>query len=742
MGEFDKTTPNPKTAGLHPLAELLAGPCAWPARDSLQFARQLVIQLGELHQAGRIHRAIRADTVLVDAAMRPQLAPPPETVRFAQGTPDLESCPAEMGLTESIDLPAEIEQARAVLAAHGQSLDPRRIDLYQLGAILARLFSGESIFAYLFTPTAKAKVPIAMQPLLASLLGDDGASPLFDADAALEAIDAAMQRLSESAKPEEPAIPFERLGQFRIIGRLGQGGMGEVYKAHDESLDRIVAIKVMPADLARDAGFRRRFMEEAETASRLSHLNIVPILFVNGQAERPFFVMEWIDGESLAERLAHPPRIPTDEAVRIVEDCLAGLEAAHAQKLIHRDIKPGNILLDRQTGRAVLADFGLVRRLDATSRLTQAGFVIGTLGYIAPEQCRGPSGDERSDIYSLGVVFYEMLAGRLPFVAESMLGTLFQHAFELPEPLQKVAPDAPGSLVAIIHRMMAKEPADRYATCSAVLADLQAYREGRPIEAAPMGNSMANNSATQGGGRARRQGWIAGAGGVIALLTAVGWFAGPKLWPVSQSTPCPAGPTAGNRFLVSRPSEPTDWAPVQEKIARLSAEQFAEVTVESAGTFEKLEEGARFVRTPGRVPFWKPIPPFLADKVFLYNQSGYQGETRFTVTRPGVVVLGMSSRWGGGGGVGPDLAKKMTRRDDFLAMGWQRVGTAEITDPDIRWEIYWRDCQAGEQFDLQNEKYAAPIIFLPASRKSSVIGQPIAEGETERLPAPSEKAIR
>ena len=191
--------------------------------------------------------------------------------------------------------------------------------------------------------------------------------------------------------------------------------------------------------------------------------------------------------ESLAQHLSREKRLPVDEAVTIIEQCLAGLGAAHAQGLIHRDVKPGNILLERASGRAVLVDFGLVRHLHADTRMTATGVLMGTVNYIAPEQARGKAVDGRADIYSLGVMFYELLAGRLPFLSDSPTAMIFQHAYEEPFPLKQAAPNVPQPLVDIIAHMMAKEPAERYPSCAAVLADLRAFREGRPVAAASVG---------------------------------------------------------------------------------------------------------------------------------------------------------------------------------------------------------------------------------------------------------------
>ena len=245
-----------------------------------------------------------------------------------------------------------------------------------------------------------------------------------------------------SRRPPE-SLPFERLGHYRIVEQIGSGGMGDVYRGYDESLARPVAVKVLPPQLARDGDFVRRFHAEATAAASLSHPNVVPIYTIGEDAGHHFFAMQYVDGESLAGRLSRQGHIPVAEAVEVVGQCLAGLQAAHARGLIHRDMKPANVLIERESGRAMLVDFGLVRRIGDNARMTATGVIMGTVDYIAPEQARGGKIDARTDIYSLGVLFYQLLSGRLPFVADSPTAMVFQHAYEKPCPLNEAMPELP-----------------------------------------------------------------------------------------------------------------------------------------------------------------------------------------------------------------------------------------------------------------------------------------------------------
>jgi len=508
------------------LSQLLAEKLSWSLRERLVLTRRLALAIQVLHRQGQTHRSLDPATITLGEQFQPQLGPPAGPRRFGGDQSDPEFCPPELAQSSVVELPAEIEVAAAILRQRGIALDPRRIDVYQLGVLLCQLLTGEPFLNYLYSPTCKAKVPPMTRALLNSCLGESPAGPLADCDAMVAALDDLIRQLPQDSRtssletppsgsfvispgntpphgkavalpaetPDGEKLPFQQLGHFQIVSQIGSGGMGDVYRGYDASLDRYVAIKVLAEALARDKEFVRRFSAEATAVAKLSHPNVVPIYFIGQDARRHFFAMQFIEGQSLAERLARDKRLPVDEAVTIIEQCLAGLGAAHAQGLIHRDVKPGNILLERASGRAVLVDFGLVRHLNAESRMTATGVVMGTVDYLAPEQARGRAVDGRADIYSVGVMFYELLGGRLPFIADSPTAMIFQHAYETPFPLKKAAPDVPQSLVDVTARMMAKEPAERYASCDAVLADLRAFREGRPVEAASLSKVSATSN--------------------------------------------------------------------------------------------------------------------------------------------------------------------------------------------------------------------------------------------------------
>ncbi len=255
-------------------------------------------------------------------------------------------------------------------------------------------------------------------------------------------------------------------GQFTILREIGHGGMGVVYLARDDKLDRPVALKVLPADSS-DAVARERFLREGRTAARLAHPNIVPIYRADELGGIAFFTMAFVDGESLADRVRDRGPLQPADAVRILREVAWALAYAHARGVIHRDVKPENVLLERATGRALVTDFGIARTAESVSgeqKLTQAGAVLGTLQYMSPEQVAGETLDGRSDLYSLGVVAFFMLSGRLPFGDLAGPAVIVAHATRQPPSLRDVAPDVPAPLARVVDRCLAKSPEDRYAT--------------------------------------------------------------------------------------------------------------------------------------------------------------------------------------------------------------------------------------------------------------------------------------
>jgi WD40 repeat protein len=294
-------------------------------------------------------------------------------------------------------------------------------------------------------------------------------------------------RLAGSDSSRRPEVPLDflppsddpahlgRLDQFAIVGVVGRGGMGIVLRGFDTYLQRDVAVKVLNPALADDEVARKRFCRESRTAASISHENVVAVHHVAHEeaSDLPYLVMQLIDGEVLDERLARG-RLPLKDVVAIGAQVAAGLAAAHEKGLIHRDIKPANILLERGTNRVKLTDFGLARAADDV-RLTGTGLVTGTPLYMAPEQARGEELDARADLFSLGVVLYELVTGQTPFEARTPLAVLKRLTDEPHRPIRELNPEAPGWLVEVIDRLLAKEPAGRFQSAREVadILDLQ-----------------------------------------------------------------------------------------------------------------------------------------------------------------------------------------------------------------------------------------------------------------------------
>ncbi len=251
--------------------------------------------------------------------------------------------------------------------------------------------------------------------------------------------------------------------QYLVDAEIGRGGMAVVYRATDLRLNRRVAIKVLPPELAFNADVRERFLREAQTAAQLSHPGIVPIYTVDEREGIVYFVMALVDGESLAERLTREPRLPISEARRLLSAVADALAYAHEQGVVHRDVKPDNIMIERTSGRPLVTDFGIARAAQGDTRLTVTGVAIGTPAYMSPEQALGERElDGRSDIYSLGVIGYQLLAGETPFKASNTPAMLVKHVSETPRPLAMLRPDAPAGLAHAIARALAKKPEERW----------------------------------------------------------------------------------------------------------------------------------------------------------------------------------------------------------------------------------------------------------------------------------------
>ncbi len=293
-----------------------------------------------------------------------------------------------------------------------------------------------------------------------------------------------------------------RIGDFILEKKLGEGGMGQVFKARQVGLDRDVALKILPAASAQNEEFKARFYREAQNAAKLIHPNIIQIYTISTYEGIPYFAMEFVEGLDLQQILdGQAEAMPTlPEIVEIIRSVARALAMAAELSIVHRDIKPANIMV---SGRGVVKvmDFGLAKATTGMSSLTQTGFIMGTPTYMSPEQGEGKEVDGRSDLYSLGCVFYECLAGRPPFQADGMAALIYKHIYEEPKPLKELRPDVPDAVARIVHKMLAKRPEDRYPDANALLHALDSLDlgpEAKKVSLARLGRKKRGASA--GGG--------------------------------------------------------------------------------------------------------------------------------------------------------------------------------------------------------------------------------------------------
>jgi serine/threonine protein kinase len=286
------------------------------------------------------------------------------------------------------------------------------------------------------------------------------------------------------------ATPFIRTligttlsGRYLLESKIGSGGMSTVYLARDRTLDRPVAVKILHREISDEPEQLERFRREARAAAKLSHPNLVSVIDAGEDGGTPYIIFEYIAGDTLKQRIARGP-LEIDEAVAYAIEIGRGLAAAHARKLVHRDVKPQNVLID-DDGRAKVTDFGIARSLEQ-SGMTATGRVLGTTDYVSPEQALGDDVDERSDVYSLGVVLYEMLTGDVPFSAETQVGVAMKHVHEDLPDVTRLRPEVSAALAGVVERATSKELGDRYTSVNEMLGDLEGSLE---VEAARRGGT-------------------------------------------------------------------------------------------------------------------------------------------------------------------------------------------------------------------------------------------------------------
>ncbi|HYF01212.1 MAG TPA: serine/threonine-protein kinase, partial [Planctomycetota bacterium] len=277
------------------------------------------------------------------------------------------------------------------------------------------------------------------------------------------------------------------VGRCRLVRKIGQGGMGEVWLARHETLQKDVAVKILPADYARHPEAVERFLREARSAARLEHPNVVQVLDAGSQDGTHYIVMQYVDGTDLEKIYRKKGRLSTADALAVARRVALALGAAHKLGIVHRDIKPSNILIARKQGRVMVADFGLAREIGGDAGLTTEGSVMGTPHYLSPEQARGEAVDGRSDLYSLGGTLYTLLSGAMPYTGATPLSVAVKHAspIDRPKPLREIVPDLAPDVEALVDKLMAKNVSERFQSAEEVVAALDRLKSGKSDPSAP-----------------------------------------------------------------------------------------------------------------------------------------------------------------------------------------------------------------------------------------------------------------
>jgi serine/threonine protein kinase len=465
------------------LATILEEEGALEVEWALSLARQVAQGLVHANEAGIVHRDIRPANIMVAPSGLVKIM----DFGIAKGT-DL----SRLTATGILGSPHYLSPEQA----GGEEVDIRS-DIYSLGVTLFEMLTGQRpyeadnavdiVLKHLQEPVPSLRqfdegIPVQVDKLVQKCLAKDPEERFQTPGELMEAIDKTLRGTEGRTPPGmEAALVGQTLGQYRLVERIGRGGMATVYKAYQPSLDRYVAVKVLPTYLAHDPDFATRFRREARAIAKLNHPHILPVHDFGQEGELSYIVMRYVEGGTLKKILGQP--LALDRTVDILAQIGDALDYAHQQGIIHRDVKPANVLLDRGKW-ALLSDFGLAKIAAASVQLTKTGVGMGTPAYMSPEQAQGKPVDAQSDIYSLGIMLFEMLTGRVPFDADTPLAVLIKHlTAALPLP-RKVNPDIPEPVERVILKAVAKAPEDRFQRVSDMVEALRraAMEKGPPEE--------------------------------------------------------------------------------------------------------------------------------------------------------------------------------------------------------------------------------------------------------------------
>jgi eukaryotic-like serine/threonine-protein kinase len=471
------------------------------------------------------------------------------------------------------------------------------------------------------------------------------------------------EELPHSSEPADALIGSVVDGRYRIDQRIGEGGMGVVYKAMHTALNKVIALKVLRGEMAKDAEVVQRFMQEAQSATSIGHENIIDISdFGRLKDGTVYFVMEYLNGTALSGLIKRGGSIPVREAVSILKQIASALGAAHTRGIVHRDLKPDNIYLIKRGELehfAKVLDFGIAKVGGASNKITRTGMVFGTPHYMSPEQAAGQSVDARTDIYALGVIMYEMFTGRVPFDADTFMAVLTKHMFEKPQPMSN--PNAErqlGALEQITMRALEKKPENRYQSMQELIEDLDRVAGGgRPRALTPATPSPALADALEprsksemnledqivGTGGPGKRLWL-GAAAAVLLLAGLGLFFGLRGGDAPAAA-APAPPPAAPLVTAPPPVPAPPGVPVPPSVPP-PATPGADVTL-GAVTVQSVPSGATLVldgAIVGTTPAMFPKPKSGSRKLEL-RLDGYQRETlAITADTQGVLEVALRKR--------------------------------------------------------------------------------------------------